>query len=106
VSSSAVHAESRERVYTRVSNFDFDFAHNPIPAAPWRQSQISLGRVGWEVTFDSQLGDFIDSKPVASPSDAVLGPLKLEAACAAATFYAELCHISEPSPKADQSLVA
>jgi hypothetical protein len=26
-----------------ISNLDFNFADNPMPASPWRQSQISPG---------------------------------------------------------------
>jgi hypothetical protein len=37
-----------------ISNFDFNFVGNPIPAAPWRQSQISLATVGWHARFDSR----------------------------------------------------
>jgi len=47
-----------------ISNFDLNFAHNPMPAAPWRQFQISLATVGWQARFDSHLGDFIEDKPV------------------------------------------
>jgi hypothetical protein len=50
-----------------ISNFDFDFAHNPMPAARWRQSQIPLTTVGWQARFDSRLGDLIEDKLVASP---------------------------------------
>jgi len=45
--------------------FDFDFADKPMPAAPWRQSQISLATVGWQARFDLRLGDFIEDKRVA-----------------------------------------
>jgi len=68
-----------------ISNFGFTFVHNPMPAAPWRQFQISLATVGWQARFDLRLGDFIEDKPVASPSGAVLGPSKLTAARAAIT---------------------
>jgi hypothetical protein len=46
-----------------ISDFDFDFAHNPMPAAPWRQFQISLATIGWQARFDSRLSDFIEDKP-------------------------------------------
>jgi hypothetical protein len=36
-----------------------------MPAAPWRQSQISPATVGWQARFDPRLGDFIEDKPVA-----------------------------------------
>ena len=42
VLSSGVHPEAHERGSTMISNMDFDFAHNPMPASPRRQSQISL----------------------------------------------------------------
>jgi len=45
--------------------FDFDFAHKPMPAAPWRQSQISPATVGWQARFDLRFGDFIEDKRVA-----------------------------------------
>jgi hypothetical protein len=47
-----------------ISNFDFNFAHNPMPAARWRQSQISLVAIGRQAMFDSRLVDFIDDKLV------------------------------------------
>ena len=36
-----------------------------MPAALWRQSQISLTTAEWQARFDLRLGDFIDDKPVA-----------------------------------------
>jgi len=48
-----------------ISNFDFSFAHKPMPAAPWRQSQISPATVGWQARFDLRFGDFIEDKRVA-----------------------------------------
>jgi hypothetical protein len=36
-----------------------------MPAAPWRQSQISPATVGWQARFDLRFGDFIEDKRVA-----------------------------------------
>src|ERR1700688_3757219 len=66
--SSGVHPEAHERSSTMISNLDFNFAHNPMPASPRRQSQISLRLdpfFGWPLLCLSTFPAVVRVGPVA-----------------------------------------